>query len=539
MVRGLVVAPEPLAAEAGAQALRQGGNAADAAVAAAFAQCVVNPLLCGIGGTAVGLARRGPDGPVRVVDAAVTTGSLPVPRDWVSGYTGRSETIGRYIVEGEGNQIGHASVMVPGFVRGAQHLFTHFGSGRVGWHDLLEPAARLAADGFAVYPYIAGAWGDTEDRPGYPALARKMAATPECARNYLKPDGRPYREGDHLVQPDLAKTLRRIAEEGPEEFYEGETGRRIAEDFEIHGGLFTAEDLRAYRVLEYEPVAGTYRGYRVEAVPPPASGAQLIEMLQTAEAMRLADLAHNSPEYIDLMARLMTATFFEHASLKLDPPYTVTLGVLTQTLDPAHAGRLAGVLRQRKPDGPRSMVSNPGTTHVTVVDAEGTVVALTHSIGSLAGSGVVSPGLGILFNNFIGHFDPRPGRPDSIVQGKRGGGGCPAILFDGARLYIAIGAPGGSRINTAVFQTLLNAIDRGMPMAEAVAAPRFHSEEPDLIFLEPSFPEPVAEALRARGYKVQRSTYMSRVQAIQIEPDGRLAAGPDPRGGAGAVEVGA
>jgi gamma-glutamyltranspeptidase/glutathione hydrolase len=183
------------------------------------------------------------------------------------------------------------------------------------------------------------------------------------------------------------------------------------------------------------------------------------------------------------------------------------------------------------------MVSDSGTTHVTVVDAEDTVISFTHSIGSLAGSGVVTPGLGILFNNFIGHFSPLPGHPDSIAQGKRGGGGCAAVVYDGARPYIAIGAPGGSRLITSIYQALLNVLDRGMPMARAVAVPRFHSEEPGLIFIEPAFPDDVADSLRRRGYRVERSTYMSRVQAILLDKDGRLHPGPDPRGGAGAVAV--
>ncbi|MDR7419176.1 MAG: gamma-glutamyltransferase [Armatimonadota bacterium] len=535
-MRGLVVAPEPPAAEAGAWALRQGGNAADAAVAAAFAQCVTDPLMCGIGGTAVGLARRGPDGPVRVVDAAVVTGSVPVPQEWQTGYVGRAETIGRYIVRGEGNQLGYASVMVPGFVRGAQHLYANFGSGRLAWRTLLEPAIGLAADGFEVFPYIAAFWADTEDRPGYPSLTRKMACTPDGGRIFLKPGGRPYAAGDRLVQHDLARTLKRLAAEGPDEFYEGETGRRIAEDFAAHGGMFTPDDLRDYRVLEYDPLQGRYRGHRVVSVPPPASGAQLIEMLQVAEAMGLASVEHNSPAYIDLMARLMTATFFEHASLKLDPPYTMALGVIAQSLDPRHARRLAAVLRDRRPAGPVPVVSAPGTTHVSVADEEGTLVSFTHSIGSLGGAGVVTPGLGILFNNFVGHFSPLPGLPDSIAKGKRGGGGCPTLLFrDGAPLMV-IGAPGGSRLITAVFQSILNVLDRGMTMADAVSAPRFHAEEPGLVFLEPAFAEPVADAVRALGYDVRRTTYMSRVQAILMDGDG-FSAGPDPRGGAGAVLV--
>jgi gamma-glutamyltranspeptidase/glutathione hydrolase len=300
--------------------------------------------------------------------------------------------------------------------------------------------------------------------------------------------------------------------------------------------MFTAEDLRDYRVLEYDPLEGRYRGHRVVSVPPPASGAQLIEMLHVAEAMGLHALDHNSPDYIDLMSRVMTATFFEHASLKLDPPYTMALGVIATSLDPRHARRLAAALKARRPTGPAPMVSDPGTTHVSVADEEGTVISFTHSIGSLAGAGVVTPGLGILFNNFIGHFNPLPGLPDSIARGKRGGGGCPAVLLRGEVPVMVIGAPGGSRLITAVFQSILNVLERGMTMADAVSAPRFHSEEPALVFIEPVFPEPVAEAVRAMGYEVRRSTYMSRVQGILIE-NGRFVAGPDPRGGAGAVLV--
>jgi gamma-glutamyltranspeptidase/glutathione hydrolase len=267
-----------------------------------------------------------------------------------------------------------------------------------------------------------------------------------------------------------------MADAGPDEFYEGETGDRLADDLAAHGGLFTREDLRSYRTLEYGSVEGTYRGYRVASAPPPANGPQLIEMLQVAEAMGLSLIPHNGAEYLDLMARVMTATFFEHASLKLDPPYTICLGVLAQALDPAYARRLAQVLLERRPDGPQPMAGTPGTTHVSVVDGEGTIISLTHSIGSVAGSGVVVPGLGILLNNFIGHFDPRPSRPDSIVWGKRGGGGCPAVVFDGPRPFIAIGAPGGSRLITAIFQVLLDVIDRGMSLDQAVKAPRFHAE---------------------------------------------------------------
>ncbi len=536
-MKGIIVAPEPLAAEAGAEMLRCGGNAADAAAAAAFAQCVTDPLMCGIGGTALGLVRRGPDGAVRFVDASVTIGSVPPPNQWDCDHAGRSETIGRYIVRGEGNQMGHASVMVPGFVRGIAHLLARFGSSHVPWRAVIEPAIRLAREGFAVYPYVARFWADNEDRPGYPSLARKMACTPDGRRIFLKADGSRYREGERFVQADLAATLDRIAGEGPDEFYEGETARRIADDFSSHGGLFTAEDLHEFQSYEGEPVEGVYRGRRVIGAPPPASGPQLIEMLQVAEALGLGTLEHNGSNYLDLTARLMTATFMEHAALKCDPPHSAALASISCALDRDHARRLASALRERRPEGVPQPIPGAGTTHVSAADEEGTVVSFTHSIGSLGGSGVVTPGTGILFNNFIGHFNPLPGHPDSIVPGKRGGGGCPALVFEGSRPRMVIGAPGGSRLITAVFQVMLNVFDRQMHVARAVAAPRFHAEEPGLLFVEPAFSDAIVAALGIMGYRVEQSTYMSRVQAVAIETDGAFHPGADPRGGAGAVVV--
>jgi gamma-glutamyltranspeptidase/glutathione hydrolase len=247
----------------------------------------------------------------------------------------------------------------------------------------------------------------------------------------------------------------------------------------------------------------------------------------------LVGLGHNTPDYVDTMARAQRAIFADYAGQKgLTPQDAEPL--IREALSPERTTYWA----ERIANGDRIVVRggsvDPGTTHLTCIDEDRNIVSFTHSIGSSAGSGVVVPGLGFLFNNFVGHFNPLPGRPDSIVVGKRMGGGVPTILFKDGEPFIAIGAPGGSRLMTSTVQSIVNVVDHGMDMATAVSVPRFHSEEQQLIFIEPAFPESTAEALRALGNDVQRSTYMSRVQAIRIRPEDREPeAGPDPRGGAG------
>lgn len=534
----LVVCPEPLAAQAGEQIFAAGGNAIDAAIATAFAQGVTNPLLCGIGGTGLLYYHDHRQRRSVAFNGEVSIGSRPAPASWRDEFQGRAETIGRYILSSEANQVGHQSIMTPGFVKACWDAYQLFGSGVLSWAELLAPAIALARDGFEVYPYIAAFWradsgGDASDaRPGYPGLMAKMDATPGSRAQYLKPDGTPYQTGDWLAQPDYADTLQRLADAGGDDFYTGEIARVAAGDFARHDALVTAEDLRDYEVIDQAILRSDYHGYEVTSPAPPSSGLQLIEMLNILERFDLDALGHNSPEYIDLFARVQRASFADNVQLKgIDGNAGAQLADLL--MSEQHAAQWASRIER----GDRVVVHggavDPGTTHVTVVDEQRNVVSFTHSIGSLAGSGVVTPGLGFLWNNFLGHFNPMPGQPDSIVPGKRLGGLLPVIVFKDGEPAIGIGAPGGSRIITAVTQALVNVITHGMDMEEAVVAPRFHSEEEQTLYLEPSFPESLAEDLRGRGNDVQRSTYMSRVQAIQISEAGELAAGADPRGGAG------
>ena len=535
----MVVCPQPLATEVGRDVFAGGGNAADAAVATAFAQAVTDPLMCGLGGTGLLYYHDGNRREGTVLNCEVAVGSRPVPRAWADEYVGRAETIGRYIIQGEANQVGHWSVMIPGFVRGCWTAYQRFGSGRISWADLLAPSVRLAEEGFVVYPYIADQWVDLADapgfpqgKPGYPGLATKLSATPDAGKIYLKPDGSVFESGDVLRQPELARTIRRLADAGGEDFYTGEIARMIAADFEKHGGFITVEDLRDYAVLEERPFRARYRDLEVTSTPVPSSGPQLLQLLQVLGHFDLAGLGHNTPEYVDTFARAQRAIFADYAKQKgLDADAATALAKETMS-----AGRVS-YWAERIKRGDRIVVRgggvDPGTTHLTCIDEDRNIVCFTHSIGSSAGAGVITPGLGFLFNNFVGHFNPLPGRPDSIVAGKRMGGGVPTIVFRDGQPYIAIGAPGGSRLMTSTAQCIVNAVDHGMDMKTAVTVPRFHSEEEQLLFVEPAFSESTADALRTMGNDVQRSTYMSRVQAIRVREDGELEAGPDPRGGAG------
>lgn len=538
-MRSMIVCPEPLAARTGQGIFEKGGNAIDAAVAAAFVQGVVNPLLCGLGGTGLLYYYDAREGRRIILDFGSTAGSSPVPQSWIDEYVGRAETVGRHIIRSEANQVGHQSIMTPGFVKGCWDAYRRFGSGHVSWAELLAPSVKLARDGFEVYPYIAAFWkvssgGDASDaRPGYPGLMAKLNATPDAARFYLKPDGSPYQAGDWFQQPEMAATLERLAAAGGDDFYTGEIGRHIAADFAKHAALITTDDIREYLVDDAEPVAGNYHGLEVTSAPAPSSGANIIQMLQILEHFDLGKLGHNSPDYIDMFARIQRATFADNVKLKCMDRVDAA-GLESEIVAATRAAYWADRVKRGDRIAVRGGAVDPGTTHLTAVDAHLNAVCFTHSLGSIAGSGVITSGLGFLYNNFLGHYNPLPGKPDSITPRKRFGGGVPTIIFDQGRPRLAIGAPGGSRLITSVVEVIVNALDYGMDMRAAVTAPRFHSEEEQLLFLEPAFPESTAEALREKGNDVQRSTYMSRVQAIRVDPETReIEAGPDPRGGGG------
>jgi gamma-glutamyltranspeptidase/glutathione hydrolase len=533
---GVVVAVEALAATAGASMLERGGNAADAAVAAAFAQGVVNPMACGIAGSLHGLFYEARTGAVTAVDASGYAPGAAHERLWQPA----GNWMTQYRVVGEGNRWGWQAATVPGFVRGVDECLRRFGSGRVTWAEVIAPAIGLAGDGFVVYPHLYKEWMPNQYSNGFLGDGPKtLGFTDAGARIFLR-DGQVPRIGELLVQHDYASTLRRIADQGPDEFYEGETARAMADDFARNGGLITMEDLRGFRPLVQEPLTSTYRGLRLACETAPTLGPAMVQMLNVIEGWDLAALGWNTPEYLDRLARAMHLAFRERAERNGDPDLVDV--PVERLVSKEHAAELRELIESgrdtegRQATGARAV---PGhTTHVTVVDNAGNAAAITHSIGSA--SGALTPGLGFLHNNHMIMFDPNPGRPNSVGPRKRpANGGDPLFVFDGDELVLAIGSPAGGRKATAIVQILLDVFDFGMPVQEAVAAVRIHSEDqPDTIIVEPSFPSELALQLAARGFAIEIDPYTARVAAVRRDPaTGRLDPGADPRCDAGAAVV--
>ncbi|MFW6116479.1 MAG: gamma-glutamyltransferase [bacterium] len=532
-MQAMIVCPEPLAARAGAEVLRQGGNAVDAATAASYVQAVVDPPLCGIGGSGCMNIFDSSSGSSVVVHFMAPAGSKAVPDVFEEIYVGRRDSVGRYEVEGFVNQMGYRSICVPTFVRGVEYAHRRFGT--MEWEELLEPAVDYAREGFEVYPYVHRFWVKDQTVSVVPEAdpVTKMKLTEACARIYLK-DGQPYGVGERLVQSDLARVLESIAHEGADVFYEGSIAGQIATDMEEHGGFVTYEDLRDYEPIVYEtPTQGAYQGMTVTSDYPPTSGIQFITLLNILDDMDLSGLEWNSAQYIDLVGRVLHEGFEDRRRYYADPAFVdVPVDML---ISEEHAQNLRQNVLDERPATSR-VDGYEGTTHLSVVDAQGNAVSFTHSIGS--GSGVVTEGLGFVYNNMMGPFNPLPGYHDSVAPGKRAVvGGGPLILLDDGRVRLVIGSPGGSRKTSGVTQVILNLFVENMPMQEAVTVPRFHTEEVGVIYLEPAFSHEVAEGLRRRGYDVEWTSYGARVQAVLVDDDGCLHAGADPRGGGGVGSV--
>lgn len=534
MITKTLACPEPPAAEAGVHVYRDGGNAIDAAVAASFAQAVTNPLGTGIGGMAhILLMRPGWTEP-RSLNASVEIGSLASTDAFEPDFVGRSERAGRYLVRGDGNQMGYRSIMTPGFIRGMDAMLAE-GSGVLSWKRLIEPAAHWASEGFAVYPYLEKYYTlEGPARPGYPTIHTKLAADSVAGDWYL-PGGVGRRAGEVLRQPQYGRTLERIASGGAGEFYAGDVAGEMARDFAAHDAFITAQDLAEFRVRVGTPVSTTFRGLTVYSAPPPSHGLILLTMLNLVEHLPLESMEWNGPDYLETIA-WATRTAFAECLPYLADAYFVTVPVewiaskeRLRALAPEGAGAVA-----RSTDWGAAPVhpADGHTTHLSTADAEGNVASITHSIGSITGAGVMTPGLGFLYNNFLGQFNVLRGFHDSIAPGKRMGGGCPSIVFKDGRPWMAIGSSGGPRLISAVFQSILNAAVFGMSLQEAVEAPRVHSELGRKIYAEHALSGRVADALTRRGYEIQLTAYMGCNQAVGYGASG-LAAGSDPRGDQG------
>lgn len=526
--RGMVACPEPLAAEVGVAILEQGGTSADAGVATAFAQTVVNPLLSSLGGCGQFLIFGASSGQTEVIQASPVSGSLAVPGVYTPVEGGMIPGIvgGGHKVEGDRNLQGHSASVIPTLVRGLEEV--HRRHGRLPWTALVEPAIRLAEDGFVVTPHLYRAWDPERPHPMGVQPAKKIAAERE-ARAIFMPHGRLLRVGETLVQRDLARTLGRIAADGARVFYDGEIAEAIGRDFEAHRGLFTTEDLRWAQPVIETPLQGRYRDFAILTDQPPGLGLILLEIMQVLEGLDLRSLGWNSPAYLDVVARTMQYAFADAAQVLGND----TLENAAALLNPTHVAAVRTRVLAGELQHPTSGAPGDGTTHLAVVDSDRNMISWVHSSGS--GSGVVTPGLGFVHNDHMIMFDPRPGRPGSIAPRSvpvHGGG--PVVVLRNGRPFMAIGSPAGALKTTAIAQVVLSVIEFGLPLQAAISAPRIHTQhEAGLIMLEPSFPSGLRKALQRLGHRIVISDYTARVSAIMLLSDDTLAGGTDPRGGGG------
>ncbi|GAD22326.1 gamma-glutamyltransferase [Acidovorax sp. MR-S7] len=523
----MVVCPQPEAAESGIDILRAGGNAVDAAVATALAQTVVDPLMCGIAGFGTAAVYL-PGAGVHEYFDFHSPAPLAAREDmWEDLLEGETPDGFGFILKGRVNDIGPQSIATPATLKGLEAM--HQAHGRLPWKQVVEPAIRWAQDGFFVRPGMHAFWID-EPTSGRVGNLERLQYSEEGRALYCRPDGRPKAIGTPLRNEGMARVLRQIAEEGSHPFYQGDLAREMVAHLQSLGALVTLDDLARYEVRRNAPLVGSYRDRTVTTNQPPGGGAMLLEMLGILENFDLGAMEHNSPEYLRIVCEAMKKATSDKDRHIGDPHFFDV--PLDQLLSKDMAREAAAQIRA----GQRFSVErvNPGapvprdTTHLAVVDGDGNCVSLTHSLAMP--SGVITPGMGFLYNGCMGVFDPRPGRAGSIQPGKsRFTSSCPTITFKDGQLDVVLGAPGGTQIAMGVLQALLNVIDHGMEMQAAVSAPRFSSTS-NAIDVCNRIPRHTTRALEAQGYKVNRNPYnytIAWVHGVQVQADG-LHGGADP-----------
>ena len=540
-MNNMIVAPQPQAVEEGAKVLMNGGNAIDAAVTCAFVQTVIDPHCCGVGGYILLTLHSTPvstDGTIEtiVLDAPALAGSKVDPAMWEDKVIRPNPDGWGYFLEGKVNESGYQAICTPGTVRGLSTMLERWGT--LSWEQAIGPAARIAEEGFMVNSTLANSWKVKAKFPEASTMLDYIMENKEASRIYLKNDGSPYDAGELLRNPDYARTLQHLAREGPDDFYDGALAKRIIKDLEANDSFVTDEDLKDYRLREDEALTGTYRGFTLSTVLPPHGGPTLLAILNILEEYDLGSIDHNSADYIFLVSMAMKAAFADRNKHLADTTFVEV------PLDWMVSKERAHEWRQHIDAGLPIDVSftaseSPDTTHVSVVDNIGNCVALTHSLGM--SSGVITPGMGFMYNNSMINYHPLPGHPNSMAPGKsRTTGMAPTIIYKDGKPLLIIGAPGATRIITSILQVILNVLDFNMSISDAVHLPRFDCEG-DEIKCQARIPDFVCEEIRKK-HPVKRMPEshggLGLVHAITIDPkSGKLAGGADTGSGGMALEV--
>ena len=525
MPRAMITSLQPDAVEAGARVLRQGGNAVDAALACAFVQTVVDPMMCGIAGFGAMQVYMPGRGIHEIIDFHGRVPAAATPDMWQDRILGETEDGFGFVLKDAVNDLGYQAITTPGTCRAFAEASHRYGT--LAWDELIEPATSFARDGFVVRPGVHSYWA-APGQPGRKSVRERLAFSPEGRAIYFQGNGELHDIGSTVRNPGMALALEQIARHGPEVFYEGEIAARIDADMKVHGGLLSAHDLRAYATDTNDPLWGSYRGRHLATNRPPGGGVMLVEMLNILENFDLAAMGHNSPTYIRTVAEAMKIATADKDNHVGDPRFADV--PLERLIDKAYArDRSRAIEAGEKAHVERMPLAEAhGTTHLVTVDREGNIVTMTHTLGMM--SGVITEGLGFMYNGAMAVFDPRPGRTGSIAPGKaRFSSLCPTIVFDGSHPVLALGAPGGTQIAMGVLQVILNVIEFGMSPQEAILAPRF-SATSDTITVTARIPSYLCAELEDEGYRVERSPFsydIASVHAIGFDSEGRPSGGAD------------
>jgi gamma-glutamyltranspeptidase/glutathione hydrolase len=530
----MVVSVHHLASDAGLEMLRAGGNAVDAAVATGFALAVVHPAAGNLGGGGF-LLLRTHDGKTTFIDFREKA-PLQATETMYQDASGN--------VIPNSSLLGYRSIATPGSVAGLVYAERNYG--KLGLRRVIAPAIRLAAGGFQLTAEEARELSDPD-----------LAHFPDSKRIFQR-DGQLYKEGETFRQPELARTLRRIATR-PDDFYHGSMARELVADLRKGGALLTLEDLAAYTVVERAPIAGSFHGYTVISAPPPSSGGiVLLSALNILEGYDLNNLPDRSPESIYLIVEAFRRAYMDRADYLGDPDYNaIPAAELTSkkyaaawraSIDP-HAASPSATLRRPEgflPPAPKTTgrrSESQDTTHYSVVDSQGNAVAVTTTLNNSFGSHVTSGTLGFLLNDEMDDFTVKLGTPNmygliqgpanAIAPGKRPlSAMTPTIVLENGKLRFVLGSPGGAHIISTVANIFLSASQGGLNIQQAVDAPRFHHQYlPDKLYLEPGFPPATLDALRSMGYDLSISHgHWSNGECIAVNPKtGELEAGQDHR----------
>ena len=531
---GMVVSQRQSASEVGAEILRKGGNAVDAAVATGLALAVVLPRAGNLGGGGFMVVY------LKDADKTITI-----------DYRERAPALAHrdLFLDEKGNydknkaQFSLLSAGVPGTVAGLHLALTKYGT--MSWEEVLEPSIKLAEEGFAV-PY------DLANILASSRYKKRLSSNIAAAESYYKKDKSNYEAGETLKLPDLAWTLRQLAEYGPDAFYKGEIAKKIVQEMERNNGLITFKDLENYKAVERPPVEGTYKDFRIVSMPPASSGGvHLIQMLNMLEEYPINDMGFGSADSIHILAEVMKRAYADRSKHLgdmdfYDVPFSLMSKKYSRSLNKSISVKARTASKDVFPGDPYPYES-PDTTHFSVMDQFGNAVSNTYTLNFSYGSGIMIPGTGMLMNNEMDDFSSKPGVPNgygllgseanAIQANKRPlSSMTPTIIFKDDKPYLVLGSPGGSRIITTVLQVALNVMEHKMNVAQAVNSPRIHHQWlPEVLMMEKGFGPDTEKILKEKGYNLYPSSTMGSVQAIIKEGEYFYGAADPRRPGSGAV----